>query len=295
MDIRNYGWLITNEFLHTTKFTELNDWLTEAAAKKDIELEIFTNAQILVDYGRKTCWDRIPDFVLFQDKDIRLARYLESTGLVLYNNSRAIDICDDKTYTQQILWNSGVVMPRTIVAPMTFQNIGYKNMDFLDTIIDKIGFPMVVKECYGSFGQQVFLTETKEELVSQVKSIGTRPMLFQEFIEVSRGKDIRIQVVGDKVVTAMYRYNINGDFRANVTNGGLMKPYNPTEEEKELALLCCREIGVNFAGVDILFDKDKKPIVCEINSNAHFKNIFNCTGVNVADAMIDYICKEIRG
>ena len=96
----------------------------------------------------------------------------------------------------------------------------------------------------------------------------------------------------DRVVTAMERINEN-DFRANITNGGRMKKYAPTKEQREMVLLVCRELHLDFAGVDILFGKEGEPILCEVNSNAHFKNIYDCTGVNVADHIIQYIKEKI--
>ena len=110
----------------------------------------------------------------------------------------------------------------------------------------------------------------------------------QEFIEGSKGRDIRIHVVGNQVITAMERKN-DKDFRANITNGGTMKKYVPNEEECEMAISICRELKLDFAGVDLLFGEDGEPILCEVNSNAHFKNIYDCTNVNVADAIMEYI------
>ncbi|MFW5676022.1 MAG: ATP-grasp domain-containing protein, partial [Acetivibrio ethanolgignens] len=64
-----------------------------------------------------------------------------------------------------------------------------------------------------------------------------------------------------------------------------MKAYEPTEEEKRLAVRACQALGLDFAGVDILFG-EAGPVVCEVNSNAHFKNIYDCTGVNVAEHIL---------
>ncbi|MGN1317467.1 MAG: RimK family alpha-L-glutamate ligase, partial [Lachnospirales bacterium] len=104
-----------------------------------------------------------------------------------------------------------------------------------------------------------------------------------------KGKDIRINMVGDKAVASMIRYNDN-DFRANITNGGKMSVYTPTEDEINMAKEVCNILNLDFGGIDILFGKDG-PILCEVNSNAHFKNIFDCTGVNVADYIAEYIIK----
>ena len=91
----------------------------------------------------------------------------------------------------------------------------------------------------------------------------------------------------------MERYSENGDFRANITNGGSMKPYEPKEAQVELARKVMRTLGLDFAGVDILFGEEEEPILCEVNSNAHFKNIYDCTGINVADAIISYILEQL--
>ncbi len=286
------GILVVNEFLRLNKFNEIHEWLVTAAKKQGVSLQIRTNAELLIDIpiGRK---DIGADFILFLDKDVKLAYYLEQLGYPVFNSSKAIGICDDKALTHLTLMNAGIPMPRTRIAPMTFDNIGYTNYAFLMEIAGSLGFPMVVKESFGSFGQQVYLVTDYEDLLLRVQQCGTRPLIFQEFIRSSEGRDIRLQVVGDRVIASMYRYSENGDFRANVTNGGRMKRYEPTPEQCELALRCCQVIGLDFAGVDMLFGEKEEPIVCEVNSNAHFKNIFDCTGVNAADAIISYIIYTI--
>ena len=82
----------------------------------------------------------------------------------------------------------------------------------------------------------------------------------------------------------MERTNEN-DFRSNLTNGGSMKPCNPTESEINLAVTACEALGLNFGGVDIL----EGGLVCEVNSNAHIINIMKCTDIDIASL----IFKEI--
>jgi RimK family alpha-L-glutamate ligase len=307
------AWLVVNAFLNTNKFTEINQWLVRAAKNKEIDLEIKTNAELLYtlngisDGGildKGTCKGTFitsekkneierPDFVLFWDKDIPLARYLEQMGLAVFNSSKAIEICDDKSYTHLILNKAGIPMPKTVISPMTYGNIGYNNYEFIDRIKTIFSFPFIIKECFGSFGQQVYLIHNEEELMQSVLKIGAKPMLFQEFIDTSFARDIRLQVVGYKVITSMYRYSDNGDFRANITNGGKMKMYEPSEKEIELAIAACKAIKLDFAGVDILFGPDNQPLVCEVNSNAHFKNIYECTKVDAAEAILDDILQKI--
>jgi RimK family alpha-L-glutamate ligase len=116
-------------------------------------------------------------------------------------------------------------------------------------------------------------------------------MIFQEFISESSGRDVRINMVGDKAVASMLRYNDN-DFRANITNGGSMKKYTPTANEIRVAQTVMKALKLDFGGIDILFGKNE-PILCEVNSNAHFKNIYDCTGVNAAEKIFEYILNDI--
>lgn len=287
------GILVVNEFLHSNKFNEIHAWLLEAARQYNIKMLLKTNAELLIEItGAQE--EKAADFILFWDKDVKLAYYLEQLGYPVFNSSKAIEICDDKSLTHLTLMNSGILMPRTVIAPKTFENIGYTNYHFLKRIADNLGFPMIIKESFGSFGQQVYLVNNREELLGKVKQIGAKPILFQEFIKSSFGRDIRLQVVGKQVIAGMYRYSENGDFRANLTIGGKMKEYHPSKEQCDLALQCCEIIGLDFAGVDLLFGENGESIVCEVNSNAHFKNIYDCTGVNAAEAIMKHINDKMK-
>ena len=114
----------------------------------------------------------------------------------------------------------------------------------------------------------------------------------QELIRESIGRDVRVNVVGDKVVSAMERYNEN-DFRSNISNGGSMKKIVLTPEIEVIAIKAAEIIGLDFAGVDVLFGNDG-PIVCEVNSNPHFKSSLECTGVDMSEKIMDYIAEKMR-
>ena len=92
----------------------------------------------------------------------------------------------------------------------------------------------------------------------------------------------------------MLRYSVNGDFRSNITNGGHMKPFEPNDRQKSVAVSACRALGLDFAGVDILFGKDDEPIVCEVNSNPHFKSSLDCTGVDMSPLILSHIKERVQ-
>ena len=233
-----------------------------------------------------------PDFVLFWDKDVALAQRLEAAGLPVFNSATAIATCDDKIKTALALARQGVVLPRTIFAPKTFEGVGYASLDFLRSAADELGLPLVIKEAYGSFGQQVYLAQTQAEAEDIVRRIGHKDFLMQEFIATSRGTDLRVNVVGGEVVAAMRRFSAT-DFRSNVTLGGGMERATPTPAQCEIAVAACRAVGADFAGVDILYGPNDAPLVCEVNSNPHFRSTLDCTGVNLADVLAAHVLRAI--
>lgn len=286
------GLMVVNAFLRTTKFDDLYHILLDAAQQCGMELDVATNAELSPIVGTYAFDPSQYDFVLFWDKDVQLATQLENLGMWVFNSAQSILWCDDKAQTYLQLKPHGIPMPRTILAPKTFTNVGYSDLSFLDEIAKTLGFPIVLKECFGSFGQQVYLLNDLESLRRKVQELAGAPLLFQELIQESYGHDTRINVVGGRVVASMLRRSTDGDFRSNLTLGGTMKNYTPTEEEAALAIRATELLGLEFAGVDILFGKEG-PILCEVNSNAHFKTTLECTGVNMALEIMRHIAGKL--
>lgn len=285
------GWVIYNGFLPGDKFYDYANMIASAAIDRGHQTILLKNNEIIslldqISINRKS----FPHYVVFTDKDTYLAKQLQLLGIRVYNSAEAIEISDDKIKTYQVLGSKQIPIPKTIFAPKTF---GFQiDEQFVESVIQYFSFPLVLKEAFGSFGEQVYLVHNRDELFAQIEVIGTRPFMFQQFIQTSYGKDLRLQVVGDRVVTAMKRTSEH-DFRANVTSGGKMERYKPNEIEKQLAIQATKAIGADFAGVDLLFGENNAPIVCEINSNAHIRNLLDCTGVNAAIDLVHYIEKDL--
>ena len=275
------GTLIVNHGLNGEKYREQTALYREAANCLGISLQVCTNAQRPASYG---------DFVLFLDKDVILARTLELAGLPVFNSASAIALCDDKARTYLALAGKDIPMPKTLVLPMTFFETDWTDNPFLPYAEEELGYPMVVKEAFGSFGRQVYLVHNRKELERTVLALDFKPFLLQEFIAESAGRDVRINVVGGKVFCAILRENA-GDFRSNITGGGKGVAYEPTPAEAEIALAACRALGLDYGGVDVLFGKDG-PLVCEVNSNPHFKSTYDCTGLDMSVAIMRYVKGE---
>lgn len=268
------GFLVVNHYLSGEKYSSLHSHLKKTAEKMNISLRLKTNEQMLFESER-------PDFVLFWDKDVNLAKSLENKGVPVFNSARSIALCDDKAKTYLALENK-LKQPKTIIAPLSFFEVDYG--EFVKNAGEVLGFPLVIKNCCGSFGEQVHLCRNMNEVL---KYVTREPFLLQEYIECG-GEDVRIEVVGNRVVAAMKRKNEH-DFRSNITNGGTAEKYNPTDKECEIALTACRELGLTFGGVDIM----SGDTLCEVNSNAHIMNIMHSSGVDVAPLIFEEILRKI--
>ena len=269
------GILAVNAFLHGKKYTELDDLLLSGAKAWGMQLQIKTNLELRLEVPKA-------DFVLFWDKDVSLAHALEQQGLPVFNSAKSIALCDNKALTYQALLGT-VPQLETMAAPITyFEDSNFS--PFIDGAIEHLGLPLVFKECYGSFGAQVFLCHSKEEIERHITAC---PFLLQKFCKESAGHDKRIEVIGGMTTGAI---SVLSNFRANITNGGQMRPYTPTREEEALALAATKKLGLLFGGVDLLDDGT----VCEVNSNAHLVNLKKCTGIDTAPLLFRAIQEALQ-
>ena len=284
------AWLVVNSFMNTEKFKNLYQMLSDAFNKRGVSLEIKTASDISLEVGKKI--NDKPEFVIFWDKDIYLAQRLEEQGFKLFNSAKAVELCDNKILIYQELANKGIRIPRTFIAPKTFEGLNYSKRDFVNNVIKEIGLPLVIKEAYGSFGEQVYLANSLEEANKIIDQIGYKDFLMQEYIATSKGRDIRINVVGNKAIVSMLRENKN-DFRSNISNGGTGFKFESKQEYLDLAIKASKALGLDFAGVDVMFGPNDEPIICELNSNPQFASTLQYTGINLAEVIADYILNNL--
>ena len=231
------------------------------------------------------------DFVLYFDKDRYVAELLEKCGIRVFNSAEATAICDDKMETHIVLANHCIPMPATLPGTLCYNEKAEVQDDYLHNAIDKLGLPMVVKQCHGSFGQQVYLANSFDELKQIVKNIKMSAYLFQHYEFQSSGRDMRVIVIGGKVVCGMLRENL-ADFRSNVAHGGSATAVDVPRDIVKLCEKAANLIGLDYCGVDVLLTDPPK--ICEVNSNAMFEAMEAATGVNVAKKYAEHIVKSVK-
>ena len=165
-----FGWLVVNSFMKKDKFADIYKLLMNSATKRGVQLQLKTTTDLLCEVGAPLPCPK-PNFVIFWDKDTVLAQKIEGEGIPTFNSSTAIALCDNKICTAIALAEHNVPHPKTVVAPKTFEGVGYNDCEFLHKAVDMLGFPMVVKEAYGSFGQQIYLAHNFDELKDIVAKI----------------------------------------------------------------------------------------------------------------------------
>ncbi len=216
-----------------------------------------------------------------------LTRQFEALKVYCLNSSNAITQSRDKLYSLQLLLNHGVEIPTT----------GFANspLDTDDLIKMVGGSPLIVKLLEGTQGKGVVLAETKkaaESVINAFKSLNAN-ILVQEFIKEANGKDIRCFVIDGKVVAAIQREAMPGEFRANIHLGGTASIIKVTAEEKRIAIKATKAMDLKVAGVDII-RSSKGPLLLEVNSSPGLEGIEGATNKDIAGEMIKAIEKHFK-
>jgi gamma-F420-2:alpha-L-glutamate ligase len=219
---------------------------------------------------------------------LAVIRHFEQAGVLCVNSSIAVETVKDKLRSSQMLSRYGLAIPNTMLVRFPIDD---------GLVTNNIGFPCVVKLVTGSYGEGVHLCETindYKKLMGFVDTLGAKKtMIVQEYMGDRPGEDLRVLVIGGKVIGAMKRTAPQGDFRANITNGGTGSNFEVTDEIDYIARESAKALGLDIAGVDLLFDQ-RGFRVCEANSNPGFKGFEEFCKVDVADLVTEYIKFKIQ-
>ena len=218
-----------------------------------------------------------------------IVRQFEMQGIYTMTSSIAIVRSRDKLRSMQLLARAGVGIPKTVVS---------RGAADVDNLIDHLGgAPVIIKLARGTHGNGVVLAESKKAAKSVLQAFyvmdqdGTN-ILLQEFVKESAGMDIRVFVVGGKVIASMKRQSLDDDFRSNLHQGGAGEKVKLTDEERKTAIKAAKSMGLNLAGVDLM-RSEGGPLVLEVNSSPGF-GIEEVTGRDVATPIIEYVERNAK-
>lgn len=216
-----------------------------------------------------------------------IVRQFEMQGVFTTTSSIALVRSRDKLRATQLLARAGIGIPKTIFAR------GRLTTEEIDGLVEELGGPpIIIKLARGTHGRGVVLAETRKAATSVLQGFyimeeeGTN-ILLQEFIEEAAGADIRVFVVGGRVISSMKRENLGDEFRSNIHQGGTGSPVKLTDEERKVALKSAKTMGLTICGVDLVRSK-RGPLVLEVNPSPGFA-IEEITDTNVSEKIIEYV------
>ena len=270
--------------------------LLEAAKQKGVDLQIVTPNQfelvVTRDDKKSILIDdkvtSIPDFViprLGSDTTyyaLAVTRQLQHLGIYVCNDANAIESVKDKLHMHQLLAHSNLPTPKTMLVKFPIS---------IEVVRREIGFPLIIKNVTGTQGAGIYLCESEEHFTDVMELVYSNNekanIILQEFIASSRGKDLRVFILGGRVIGCMRR-SCDTSFKANFSRGGKVEPFELTPEIEWLATETAKLVNLDIAGIDLLFDGDGFKI-CEANSAPGFHGMEKVVGERVAEDILDYI------
>ena len=220
-----------------------------------------------------------PSILRDVDLSISIIKQMEMMGIPIFNRYTPIIKAKNKLKSMQIMSHYNIPIPKTTV-------IRYGK--YVDLAVNSVGgMPVIVKTPFGSYGEGVTIVESKRGLKSMLNWKESSMYMIQEFVKDSKGSDIRVFVVGGKIVGTMMRRARRGEFRSNIELGGKGEKVEITDEEKEISLKAVQALDLEYGGVDILRSK-RGPVILEINCNPGFKALEAATGADIATPIIEF-------
>jgi len=215
-----------------------------------------------------------------------VVRQYEQMGVFCLNTSSAIATSRDKLRAFQILSRHNIGIPKTAFV---------RQRSSVMPAIERVGgAPVIIKLLEGTQGIGVILADTNKiaEAIVETLQSTKQNVLIQNFVEESRGRDVRAFVVGGRVVAAMRRSAQGTEFRSNVHRGGVAVPVQLEPEYERTAVLAAQILGLRVAGVDML-ESNEGPQVMEVNSSPGLEGIEAATGVDIAGEMIKHVEEQV--
>jgi len=218
---------------------------------------------------------------------LAVLRQFEMMGVYPLNESVAIGRSRDKLRCLQLLSREGIGLPVTTYA--------HETQHTEEVIQIAGGTPVVIKLIEGTQGIGVVLADTDRSAKSVIEAFrgANVNILVQEFIKEAGNSDLRVFVIGGKVVATMMRSGAEGDFRSNLHRGGSATRVRITPEERSTAVRAARILGLNVCGVDLL-RANHGPVVMEVNSSPGIEGLEKATGIDVAGEIIEFMEKNAR-
>ncbi|MGB9727064.1 MAG: lysine biosynthesis protein LysX [Nitrososphaeria archaeon] len=266
--------------------------LYEAGKKLGLDVEMVDVKEKAFNLS-KDCETEFGDIALQRSvsyyRNLHTTAYLEYKGVKVINSLHTAIVTGNKMFTTLVLQKNNIPTPKTIVT--------FTSEAAMKVFREEFNGKAVLKPVSGSWGRMVALLNDEPAAQAVLEDRDYMYPMYQVFYMqeyVNRPpRDLRIFVVGEEVVTGIYRYQPQDDWRTNTARGGRAVKCEITEEIRELALKAAEAVGGGVFGVDMM-ESPNGLIVHEVNNTTEFKNTVPATGVDIPKIIMEYAMKEAR-
>ena len=211
--------------------------------------------------------------------------WIEKRGVPVMNSPRAIERSVDKFYTTALLQEAGLPTPETVVCESA--------ADAMAAVL-AMG-DVIVKPIFGSMGHGMVRMSDPDVAFRVVRALEqTRAVFYVQRAVDHNGRDVRVFVVGGRVLGAIQRHASDGDWRTNVSRGGSAQPFELPPAWEQLALRAAAAVDADYAGVDLLPSRDGTVFVLEVNGIPGWQGLQQVTGLDVAGVIVDHLVSRVR-
>lgn len=266
-------------------------WIFAAMERRGLDYVRLDVRRIFFDLDDPAPWnqyDAILERSISYTKGLYALRILNAWGIPTVNTLAVTEACGDKLTTSAALAEAGVSQPHNVIA--------FTPASALDAI-ESMGYPVVMKPVVGSWGRLLAKINDRDaaEAILEHKAVlgSVQHSIFyiQEFIQ-KPGRDIRAIVIGDKIVTAIYRKSPH--WITNTARGGEGEICRVTPDLEEICLKAAQAVGGGVLAVDVIEHPERGYLVNEINHTMEFHTIQPLTGLDIGDLIVDYVTTVAR-
>lgn len=266
-------------------------WIFAALDVRGVDFDRLDDRQIYFDLERPEIWQRydaILERSISYNNGLSALRILNAWGIPTVNTAAVAEACGDKLTTSALLTRAGVPQPRDVVA--------FAPESALEAI-EQIGYPVVIKPVVGSWGRllaKINDRDAAEAVLEHKVTLGSAQhsvFYIQEYIE-KPGRDIRAILVGERVLTAIYRKSEH--WITNTARGGEGELCPVTPEIEELCLQAAQAVGGGVLAIDLIEHPQRGFLVNEINHTMEFHTAQPISGIDIAGEIVEYVICQAR-
>jgi ribosomal protein S6--L-glutamate ligase/gamma-F420-2:alpha-L-glutamate ligase len=260
------GWVIyyRGDLVKNKRFIQ---FIKEGFAEHNIDIKVIVLEEN--DIHQK----EMPDFVINRSRDWHVASFFEQKGVRVFNSRKVAEIANDKERTYSFLQDIVPFMPL-----------------LKRTEVEKRKNPYIIKSCSGHGGSQVFWVENNKQKEAAIKAMSGNSYIMQECCS-DLGKDVRVYVIGNKIIQAMERTSTES-FKSNYSLGGSARPYTLNAKEIKMVQQILNKLPLDYGGIDFIFHEGQA-VFNEIEDAVGARMVYENTNIDIVKLFIEYIVKEL--